>query len=117
MTTPPRPRSPLPAQVARLERGRNGDRALDISPDCVAGRSDSLPERRESREMSKSKFAAIGAGLVVAAVLVTGAPARTPVQSGRPVIDWNRTLLSIVNTPGAQPANTQPTRNFAILHA
>jgi len=38
-------------------------------------------------------------------------------ESGQPVIDWNRILLSIVNTPGAQPANIQPTRNFAILHA
>jgi hypothetical protein len=37
--------------------------------------------------------------------------------SGQPVIDWNQTLLSIVNTPGAQPAMIQPTRNFAILHA
>jgi hypothetical protein len=33
------------------------------------------------------------------------------------VIDWNQVLLSIVNTPGAHPANIQPTRNFAILHA
>jgi hypothetical protein len=33
------------------------------------------------------------------------------------VIDWNQILLSIVNTAGAQPANIQPTRNFAILHA
>ena len=38
-------------------------------------------------------------------------------ESGQPVIDWNQTLLTIVNTPGAQPANVQPTRNFAILHA
>jgi PAP2 superfamily protein len=38
-------------------------------------------------------------------------------ESGQPVIDWNQVLLSIVNTPGAQPANIQPTRNFAILHA
>ena len=38
-------------------------------------------------------------------------------ESGQPVIDWNQVLLSIVNTPGAQPANVQPTRNFAILHA
>jgi PAP2 superfamily len=38
-------------------------------------------------------------------------------DSGQPVIDWNRVLLSIVNTPGAQPATIQPTRNFAILHA
>jgi hypothetical protein len=37
-------------------------------------------------------------------------------ESGQPVIDWNQALLSIVNTPGAQPANVQPTRNFAILH-
>jgi membrane-associated phospholipid phosphatase len=38
-------------------------------------------------------------------------------ESGQPVIDWNEILLSIVNTPGAQPANIQPTRNFAIVHA
>ncbi|HEY2372645.1 MAG TPA: vanadium-dependent haloperoxidase [Gaiellaceae bacterium] len=68
-----------------------------------------------------------------AAVLAASAYARTPhksvapvrvpkrvvraVESGRPVIDWNQVLLSIVNTPGAQPANIQPTRNFAIVHA
>jgi hypothetical protein len=38
-------------------------------------------------------------------------------ESGQPVIDWNQTLLSIVNTPGAQPATIHPTRSFAILHA
>jgi hypothetical protein len=43
--------------------------------------------------------------------------ARNAPASGQPVIDWNQVLLSIVNTPGAQPANIQPTRNFAILHA
>ncbi len=43
--------------------------------------------------------------------------ARSARESGQPVIDWNQVLLSIVNTPGAQPANVQPTRNFAILHA
>jgi len=43
--------------------------------------------------------------------------ARSEKESGQPVIDWNQVLLSIVNTPGAQPANIQPTRNFAILHA
>jgi hypothetical protein len=73
---------------------------------------------------------ALGA-LGAAAVLAAGAYARTtrtnainPVSpashaspSGQPVIDWNQVLLSIVNTPGAQPANIQPTRNFAILHA
>jgi membrane-associated phospholipid phosphatase len=72
--------------------------------------------------------------LAAAAVLAAGAYARTTQtdamkargparharsakESGQPVIAWNRVLLSIVNTPGAQPANIQPTRNFAILHA
>jgi membrane-associated phospholipid phosphatase len=41
-------------------------------------------------------------------------------NSGQPVnavIEWNRTLLAIVRTPGAQPATIHSTRNFAILHA
>jgi hypothetical protein len=33
------------------------------------------------------------------------------------VVQWNRTLLSIVRTPGAQPATIHPTRSFAIMHA
>ena len=36
---------------------------------------------------------------------------------GNVVIEWNRTLLAIVRTPGAQPATVHSTRNFAILHA
>jgi hypothetical protein len=34
-----------------------------------------------------------------------------------PVVQWNRILLQIVRTPGAQPATVHPTRSFAILHA
>jgi hypothetical protein len=45
----------------------------------------------------------------------TGAT-RTAGESGQPVLDWNKELLAIVNTPGAQPANIQPTWSFAILH-
>ena len=60
-------------------------------------------------------------GLVLGALGAAGAYARTSQphaqESGQPVIDWNQALLSIVNTPGAQPASIQPTRNFAILHA
>ena len=33
------------------------------------------------------------------------------------VVQWNRILLSIVRTPGAQPATIHPTRSFAIMHA
>jgi len=38
-------------------------------------------------------------------------------QQVNAVIEWNRTLLTIVRTPGAQPATIHSTRNFAILHA
>jgi len=32
------------------------------------------------------------------------------------VIQWNRTLLQILQTPGAQPATIHPTRSLAIVH-
>jgi PAP2 superfamily len=38
-------------------------------------------------------------------------------QSVNPVIQWNRTLLVIVRTHGAQPATIHPTRSFALMHA
>jgi len=34
-----------------------------------------------------------------------------------PVVEWNRTLLTIVRTPKAQPPTVHPTRSFAIMHA
>jgi hypothetical protein len=53
-----------------------------------------------------------------------GASARAWAQEGsvssaqpvNAVIEWNRTLLTIVRTPGAQPPTIHSTRNFAILH-
>ena len=33
-------------------------------------------------------------------------------QSVNPVVQWNRTLLVLVRTPGAQPATIHPTRSF-----
>ena len=38
-------------------------------------------------------------------------------QSVNAVIQWNRTLLVIVRTPGAQAATIHPTRSFAMMHA
>jgi hypothetical protein len=37
--------------------------------------------------------------------------------SVNPVVQWNRILLQIVRTPGAQSPTVHPTRSFAILHA
>jgi len=69
--------------------------------------------------------------LIIAALLcaslqaqVTTTASRAPGQSSanapqtlNPVIEWNRTLLRIVRTPGAQPPTIHSTRSFAILHA
>ena len=44
-------------------------------------------------------------------------PPGTATQAINPVLQWNRTLLAIVRTPGAQPATIHPTRSFAIMHA
>jgi len=38
------------------------------------------------------------------------------VQPVNPVIQWNRNLLAIVRTPGAQSPTVHPTRSFAIMH-
>jgi hypothetical protein len=43
-------------------------------------------------------------------------PVPAPAASAEPdqVIQWNRTLLQILQTPGAQPATVHPTRSLAI---
>jgi membrane-associated phospholipid phosphatase len=47
-----------------------------------------------------------------------GPPAATPsAQAPDQVIQWNRILLGILRTPGAQPATMHSTRSMAILHA
>ncbi len=60
------------------------------------------------------------ATLVLTPVLTTNASgnaANNASASGAIVIAWNKELLHIVQTPGAQPATIHPTRSFAILHA
>src|SRR5579863_107092 len=37
-------------------------------------------------------------------------------DSPNPVIEWNKTLLTILRTAGAQPPTIHSTRNFAMLH-
>jgi hypothetical protein len=45
------------------------------------------------------------------------ARAASTAAKDNPVIQWNKTLLAIVRTPGAQPATVHPTRSFAVMHA
>ena len=56
---------------------------------------------------------------LLCAGLSSYASANTPDNDSlavNPVIEWNRTLLQIVRTPGAQSPTIHSTRNFAILH-
>src|SRR5438270_11531178 len=62
--------------------------------------------------------------VIALALITTGIQAQVPVQpplaavgSANQVVQWNRNLLSVVRTPGAQPATIHPTRSFAIMHA
>jgi hypothetical protein len=59
-------------------------------------------------------FALLAGGLVARVGAQPQSPAAQPVN---PVVQWNRTLLTIVRTPKAQPATIHPTRSFAIMHA
>src|SRR6184192_2438294 len=63
---------------------------------------------------------AVIAALVLSSTLATKANSNTANganASGAIVIAWNKELLHIVQTPGAQPATLHPTRSYAILHA
>ncbi len=61
------------------------------------------------------------ATLVISPLLTVGANGNAAANgssaSGAIVIAWNKELLHIVLTPGAQPATVHPTRSYAILHA
>ena len=68
--------------------------------------------------------AAVVAGVTAPALAATarhGPGPRSSVAftpgSGRSAVDWNRELITILGTPGAQPATVHPTRSFALLQA
>jgi hypothetical protein len=59
-----------------------------------------------------------GAAMLAVGLPQTAAAVRRRSDHGTgTVIEWNRTLLGILRTPGAHPATVNPTRSFAILHA
>src|ERR1700730_9404298 len=60
-------------------------------------------------------FALLSAGPLVCGVALSAADSIS--SSVDEVVQWNKTLLTIVRTPGAQPATVHPTRSFAFLHA
>jgi membrane-associated phospholipid phosphatase len=70
-------------------------------------------------------MAAVAAGVAApaAAAANQGSPAAQSSSvafrsgSGQSAVEWNRELITILGTPGAQPATVHPTRSFAILQA
>ena len=65
---------------------------------------------------------AVAAGIAGPALATSATPAAPPgvadaPGSGASVVDWNRRLVTILGTPGAQPATVHPTRSFAMLQA
>src|SRR5579862_7987122 len=61
----------------------------------------------------------MGKSLIGLTFLCAGLAATVGIASDQPanvVIEWNKTLLTIVRTPGAQPPTIHSTRNFAMLH-
>jgi membrane-associated phospholipid phosphatase len=70
-------------------------------------------------------MAAVAAGVAAPAAAAasqgSGPAAQSSVAfrpgSGQSAVDWNRELITILGTPGGQPATVHPTRSFAILQA
>src|SRR6185437_9942818 len=80
--------------------------------------------RKTGKTLVLAAMAAVATGMTSPALAATArhepvprsAVAFTP-GSGQSVVDWNRELITILGTPGAQPATVHPTRSFAILQA
>jgi membrane-associated phospholipid phosphatase len=80
--------------------------------------------RKTARALIGAAMAAVVAGVSAPALAATvrhepvppSSIAFTP-RSGQSVVDWNRQLITILRTPGAQPATVHPTRSFALLQA
>jgi membrane-associated phospholipid phosphatase len=70
------------------------------------------------RYIAAALTATVAPGVTALAGSTHSAESATPGSAqGNVVVQWNRTLLSLVQTPGAQPATIQPTRDFAIMGA
>ena len=81
--------------------------------------------RKITRAFTGLAGAALAVGMAGPALAATQArplervPAHAASQpgSGQSVIDWNRELITLLGTPGLQPATIHPTRSFDVLQA
>jgi membrane-associated phospholipid phosphatase len=81
--------------------------------------------RMRTRALTGLATAAVLSGIAGPASAATHGRQASPVKaiassaqaSGHSIVDWNRELITLLGTPGLQPATIQPTRSFAILQA
>ena len=81
--------------------------------------------RRRTPALITLAVAAVAAGIAVPVLAFSGqsapAAAASPIAdapgSGQSVVDWNKRLVTILGTTGAQPATIHPTRSLAMLQA
>jgi hypothetical protein len=72
-----------------------------------------LPRANTNKEDNSAMAKVLSTIALLCATLSLPAAA----QSVNPVVQWNRNLLVIVRTKGAQSPTLHPTRSFAIMHA
>jgi PAP2 superfamily len=98
-----------------LRRNRYGrPRVWNGSQSYQAALSANQGELPMRKMVSFMLWAMVMAGHVSGALAQDNSAAANAVN---PVVEWNRTLLVIVRTKGAQPATVHATRSFAIMHA
>ena len=81
--------------------------------------------RRRTPALITLAVAAVAAGIAIPLVATSGhaaptapaSPIADAVGSGQSVVDWNRRLVTILGTPGAQQPTVHPTRSLAMLQA
>jgi PAP2 superfamily len=81
--------------------------------------------RRRTPALITLAVAAVAAGIAVPVLAfscqnappATASPIADAPGSGQSVVDWNKRLVTILGTPGAQPATVHPTRSLAMLQA
>ncbi|HEY0817059.1 MAG TPA: vanadium-dependent haloperoxidase [Pseudonocardia sp.] len=79
--------------------------------------------RRRTPALITLAVAVVAAGIAIPLVATSGhaTPPGSPIAdaagSGQSVVDWNRRLVTILGTPGAQKATVHPTRSLAMLQA
>lgn len=88
---------------------------------------DLMPEMNKEKAMAKTAILSVVLCVMFAGYVGGSPSASAPSgrqqpgaaadQAANPVVQWNRILLGIVRTPGAQPATIHATRSFAIMHA